>query len=587
MRLMPWIIVSLSAWLLACGQDEPDRTADPESSGNATVNPVSKARLDFHDETLARGLDFRHDASMTGKRWMPEHIGGGGALFDADGDGDLDALFINGGPLPGSESLKENALYVNGGRGHFKRLADIGDLSAGADFGVGCAVADIDLDGDLDVFVTNWGEDRLYLNDGKGRFERALKSGITTTLWGSSAAFGDLNGDGLPDLYVVNYVAYDLAKHDPCYQRDIEIYCGPQPFAGQPDTLYLNLGGGRFKDITAQAFPGGAPNGKGLGVAMGDVDQDGDLDIYVANDQTPNFLFLNDGKARFEEFGILANVAVSKDGVNEAGMGIALADYDNDLREDIVVTNFENQTNAVYHAEGDLFWMEVSWESGIGYQSRPYLGWGTGLIDFDHDGLKDLFFANGHVYDNAERVNPSSTWAQKNKLHLNLGDGRFAPDAELEAMSRPQVSRGAYFGDVDQDGDMDILVCNLNDAPRLLINQRAGAVGGHWALVDAVHQTARTPIPGARIVITAGRTSQVQCVQGGYSIFGHSDYRAHFGLGGHATIDRLEVRWPQGGTDRYEALPADRKLVVDPRGKLLVVDLVSNKVLETRQALGR
>ncbi|HGY91017.1 MAG TPA: CRTAC1 family protein [Planctomycetes bacterium] len=573
-----FLLIVLAA---SCGGSKQDSStstsAAPSTGGDFAPS------FDFADETIDRGIDFVNDTGATGKRWMPEQLGGGAAFFDCDGDGDQDLLLINCGPLPGSESPKDNVLYINDGTGFFRPSRNPGDITAGADYGVGAAVADVDLDGDLDVFLTNWGLDRLYLNDGKGTFTRADDSGITSHLWGASAAFGDLDGDGLPDLYVVNYVDYDIAKHSPCFQRDIEVYCGPQPFNGQPDFLFKNLGGGKFKDVTRKAFPGKPPAGKGLGCAMADYDHDGDLDIYVTNDQTPNLLFKNDGHGVFEEIGELSGVAVSRDGMNEAGMGVVFSDYDNDLLEDIVVTNFEDQTYSVFHNEGDDFWMEVSWETGIGYETRPRLGWGIGLLDFDHDGWKDLFFANGHIYDNARKINDASRWKQPNTLHRNLGNGKFAKAAKIAALAKAQASRAAAFADIDNDGDMDILVTNIDDRPQLLVNRRNETPGSHFALIATAHPKAGTPILGARIVITANGMSQSQTCQGTYSIFSSNDPRAHFGLASSPTIDTLDVHWIGGAVDHYESLPADHLIVLVPGKEARIVDLASGKVQTTKE----
>ena len=576
------LMLSLPAVILvSCGADS---SAPGDGAGQGGVDdrePTAQFRaLRFEDETTERGLDFVHQTGRSGKRYILESLGSGAALFDCDNDGDLDALLLSGGPVKGSPRPKENDLYINDGSGHFERVPGARGLSAGSDYGVGCAVADVDQDGDLDVFITNYGLDKLYLNDGRGHFQFATESGITSALWGASCAFGDLNGDGLPDLYVCNYVDFDAEKHKPCFQRDIEVHCGPKAFLGQADCVFINLGAGRFKDGSREAFEEPLL-GKGLGVAMADFDHDGDLDIYVANDQTPNFLFKNKGDATFEEIGYFAGVSVSKDGNYEAGMGVAFADYDNDGNEDIVVTNFESQVNSVYRNESADLFMDVAWETGIGYESRPFLGWGVGLIDFDSDGFKDLFFGNGHVYDNAQEVNDSTSFRQKNRLHINTGTGKFMPAKGMAVggLDHAAATRGLAFGDVDGDGDVDILVLNVDDDARLLINQGTGC---HAALVTTAHTVAKTPLLGARIQIRVGDQLQTQTVQGGYSFLTHNDTRVHFGLGSNPRIDSLQVTWVGGETQSYSDLPADRLIVLYPDGRAEIMDW-KTRALETTQ----
>ena len=531
------LILTLGPWLwVACG--------DEASNGNSSA-PTESVKEIFTEESVARGIRFVHSTGATGKRYMPEMLGSGGAFFDADGDGDLDLLLINGGQLPGERQPALNALFLNDGSGSFTATPDAGGMEGKRDYGVGCAVADIDDDGDLDVFVSNFGPDRLFVNDGKGKFsEESLRRGITGTSWGSSAAFGDVNGDGRVDLYVANYVKYALNDHTTCHQGPHEIYCGPQPFDGAPDALYLNQGRGRFRNVTAQQLKS-KPTGKGLGVAMVDFDHDGDLDIYVANDETPNNLWENDGQGGFTDIALIAGVALSHDAAPEAGMGVAFADFDNDTFEDIIVTNFEDQVNSVYRNTGDGLFDEISFEVGVGYDSRPLLGWGGGFIDVDRDGFKDVFYANGHIYDNAHLLNDNATWEQPNRLQLNQRNGTFgaSEDVICKALETKKVSRSAIFGDIDNDGDVDILVTAIDDIPEGLINN---ARTGNWLMVAARSESGAY-VPGARIVLKTETTTQSQTVQGGYSYLSHNDTRAHFGLGDNSVAKEVTVIWPGGG----------------------------------------
>ena len=554
----------------------------PGSSGNsgggASANPA--ATLEFKDERKERGIDFFFQAGRTGKRWMPEQLGGGGAFFDCDGDHDLDLLLVNGGPLPGSDDRAPNALFSNDGRGWFTKVAGAGGLGGGRDYGVGCAVADVDIDGDIDVFITNWGPNRLYLNDGKGRFTDATEgSGIVGAAWSASAVFGDIDGDQLPDLYVTNYLDYDITKHKPCYQRQYEVYCGPQPYAGVADRLYKNLGGGRFEDRTAKAF-NETTAGKGLACAMCDFDHDGDLDIYVANDQTPNFLWQNDGKGSFANIADLAGCASSKDAAMQAGMGVAFADLDNDLFEDIVVTNFEDQVNSVYRNTGDGFFEESSYQAGIGYESRPNLGWGVAAVDFDLDGWKDLMFSNGHIYDNADVLREGSKWAQRKCLHLNLTGGKFGTSVGTggPALAVERVGRGLLWADIDDDGDIDVLVSNIEDVPDLLVN---GRNGGNAVRVAPVHPKAKTPLYGARVEIDCGGKKQSQSCQGSSSYLASNDPRVHFGLGEAKAVDKLTVHWLGGSKTSFGPVPAGCEAIVSPGQPALLVDI------KTRAEKGR
>ncbi len=531
------LVLSALLWM-SCGDD----SASPDNG--SSVPEDSAPRELFTEESLARGIHFVHSTGATGQRFMPEMLGSGGALFDADGDRDLDLLLINGGHLPGAKGDALNALFLNNGSGIFDAVKGAGGLEGRRDYGVGCAVADIDNDGDLDVFVTNFGPDRLYINNGKGIFtEEGLRRGITGTSWGSSAAFGDVNGDGLLDLYVANYLKYNLRDHQECHQGRHPIYCGPQPFDGARDALFINQGKGRFRNETnSRVKP--LPEEKGLGVAMVDFDHDGDLDIYVANDETPNNLWENDGNGNFADIALIAGVALSHDAAPEAGMGVAFADYDNDTFEDIIVTNFEDQVNSVYRNTGDGLFDEVSFKVGVGYDSRPLLGWGVGFVDMDNDGFKDVFYANGHIYDNAHLLNDNATWEQPNRLQMNRRDGTFGPTSDVvcAALKTKKVSRAAIFGDIDNDGDIDVVVTSIDDSPELLINH---APHRNFLTVDVVSAKG-TYIPGARVLVKTKTKTQSQTVQGGYSYLAHNETRVHFGLGDEEEALSITVFWPGG-----------------------------------------
>ncbi|MEZ6196898.1 MAG: CRTAC1 family protein [Planctomycetota bacterium] len=549
-------ILVLAALLAAPGCGD---ATGPRPRSEAAVSP---GVLRLTDVSATCGVDFRHDAGMSGRRWAVEQLGAGGALFDADGDGDLDLLCLNGGPLPGSPAPKANVLFLNDGRGHFTRAAEIGDLADPEGYAVGCAVADVDADGDLDVLVTRFGEDALFLNEGPARFRRATDSGIEGGGWSASAAFGDLDGDGRPDLYVTRYLDWTLETHEACYRRELEIYCGPQQRAGLPDRVYRNLGGGRFRDVSAEWFASPC-DGKGLAVAMGDADGDGDLDVYVANDQTPNFLWINDGRGRLEDVAVIAGVAVSRDGVAEAGMGVVFEDLDGDGDEDLAVTNFEDQTNSLYANEGGGFFLEVSWEAGLGFTTRGDLGWGVVAPDLDLDGRRDLVFANGHVYDNAGAIRDDSRWEQENRIFLGREGLRFVePDPRPLPLALRRASRGLVTGDIDDDGDPDLVFFDLARAPQVIRNDTVGTT----LLVNAIDARTGTPVIGAEVRIGSGGRESSGRVQGARSFLGHSDLRVAFGLAGAPVVDWIEIRWPDGTRHRREAVPANSLVTVDTTG---------------------
>ncbi|MEE9393657.1 MAG: CRTAC1 family protein [Planctomycetota bacterium] len=579
------LILLALAWLQpACGDRESETSKVPGLRSDAALEisnaTVGTKPMSFADASKASGIDFRHDAGMSGRRFAPEQLGSGGALFDADGDGDLDLLCLNGGPLPGSAAPKLNVLFLNQGDGIFRRSDDLGDLEAGGDYGVGCAAADVDNDGDIDVFVSNFGLNHLFLNDGKGRFKRVQHSGLECDSWGASAAFGDLDGDGLVDLYLSNYLQFKLADHVDCYRGTTPIYCGPQRWEGAQDRVYRNLGGGVFRDMSDLAFAN-APAGKGLGVALSDFDLDGDLDIYVANDQTPNFLFRNDGNFNFEAIGDIAGVQVSRDGESEAGMGIAFEDYDNDLLPDIAVTNFEDQVNALYHNEGDELFEEVAWDVGLGYATRKDLGWGITMADFDLDGRKDLFVVNGHVYDNASKIREGSQWKQRNRLFCGLVSGQFKEfsGSKTGPLSRQQASRGLVCGDLDRDGDVDVIVLNVADVPQVLINRVEGR-----SLRVQVKSKEGAFCPGVRVQITTKFGSQVATSAAGSSFLTCSHGDLVFGLGSTKIVGEITVTWPGGHRRRFRDLGSARVIRVGPVGPLEILSEDGSLRLGTRDS---
>ncbi|MEE2657172.1 MAG: CRTAC1 family protein [Candidatus Latescibacterota bacterium] len=526
--------------------------------------PSVKAEPSFADVTFEAGIDFVHNNGADGEKYVIETVGPGAALVDVDGDGALDAYLIDGGPTSESDHPPTaNRMYRNVGGGSF---SDITQSSGTGDtgYGMGVCAADADNDGAVDLYVTNFGLNSFYLNqiEVPGVFrEAADEAGLADDGFSSSCAFSDVDSDGFADLFVANYHDFSYDNHKLCAEggSGLHLYCGPESFDGVHDRLFRNLGDGTFADETEAR---GLLNdeGKELGVVFGDIDRDGDADLYLANDKTLNFLFLNDGEGVFTEVGLLAGAAYNEDGDVEAGMGVDLADYDGDLLPDLLVTNFQWETNTLYRNLGDGTFVDESFNAGLGRSSIPYLSWGTRLVDFDNDGDRDAFVASGHLESDVEDYE-NTTFAQRNQLFLNTGEGRFEefiPDSR-SALDARQVSRGAAFGDYDDDGDVDILVANVADHPQLLRNDTTDQ--GHWLRVRLEGSRVNRSALGALVtVVTTGQRSVAE-VTSGASYLSQSDLRLHFGLGAATRVDSVQVHWPGGaGVLTRTGVPAGAEL---------------------------
>ena len=544
----------------------------------ATATPVfarPAAPAWFVDVAAEVGLDFRHDNFATPARHFPETAEGGGAFVDVDSDGLLDIYLVQGAPVvPETQRANQprNALFRQTANGRFEDVAGVMDVDD-AGVGMGCCAADIDNDGDLDLYVTNYGPNLLYRNDGE-RFA-AASADVAGAQWSAACAFGDYDRDGFVDLYVANYVVYD--PDDPVvgatpYVADVSEYKGmatgyPHPayYPAEPDFLYRNRGDGTFADVTAETGVY-QPGGKGLGVAFADHDADGWPDIYVANDNVRNYLFHNEGEGRFAEVAILAGASYGQTGRAEAGMGVDWGDYDNDGHQDLVVTNFQREPNTLLRNEGDGFFRDESYATGSGKVSLPLLGFGANFLDFDLDGRLDLFVANGHVLDNAEQIDQSTTYRQPDLLLHNRGPGQFgtttfvdvAPEAG-PGFHRNQVGRGSAIGDYDSDGDPDILVINIGDTPALLRNDSDTS---HWLQVRARGTTSNRDGIGARIEVLSDQGRQVREIRAGSSYQSQSELVAHFGLGQEPSVRELIIHWPSGQSDTLHNVTANRILTV-------------------------
>ena len=528
--------------------------------------PLAATEPIFADVTESAGITFLHTDGRSSVRLFNEFLGSGGGFFDYDGDGDLDIYLVNGAiqTEDGQDQTPHNVLYRNDGDNTFTDVTNEAGIGSTA-YGVGAAVGDYDNDGDIDVYVTNFGEDQLYRNNGDSTFtDVTTHARVGNSNWGTSCAFADVDNDGHLDLYVANYAAYTPENDIRCEERGVHVYCGPHAYPAVHDTFYKNNGDGTFTDISALFRPSDLIPQHGLGVTFGDYDADGDTDLYVANDQDPNFLFQNGGSGNFlpnfSEVALISGVCYNDMGKEEAGMGTDFGDYDNDGWLDLTVSNYQTETNTVYHNHDGTFFTDNTITSGIAEVTHGYLGWGIKFFDYDNDGYQDIFVANGHLMDNINLLEKHVTYPQKNLLFRNLGDGRFANVmSETDGLALEKVSRGAAIGDYDNDGDLDILVTNCNQRPDLLQN----AIGNrnNWIQIQVVGQKSNRSGIGAKIKVVTGTHVQYSEVQSGGSYLSFHDLRAHFGVGKSEQIDLLEIRWLNGHTDRGTHLPVNRRFI--------------------------
>ena len=518
----------------------------------------------FTDATAELGIQFRHTNGESGEKYFIEPLGSGVALFDYDNDGDLDLYLVNGSDLPGVPSPLPpiNRLYRNDGDifTDVTLEASVGDTG----YGLGCCVGDYNNDGFTDLYVTNYGANVLYHNNGDGTFTDVTESAaVGGNQLSSGCAFLDLDADGYLDLYVVNYVQFDLETNPGCTRQGVRTYCTPEALPGATDILYRNNTDGTFTDVTADAGISGA-NGKGLGIVCGDIDNDGDGDIFVANDTTPNFLYRNDSDTAIQmtEEALFAGVALSEEGRAYSGMGANLGDFDNDGYLDIVITNFQDQTNSLYHNAQSGFFNEVSFAKGIGERSLPYLAWGVDFVDFNNDGWLDLFIANGHLDDNVAEIDPIGTYAQPNQLFLSNRGLNFLESVDA-AIANQKVSRGTAFGDIDNDGDVDIVVSNLKDTPTVLRNDSDNT--SRWLTIKLVGTHCNRDAIGARVTVVSGNLTQIREVKSGSGYLSQNDLRLHFGLGDATRVDKLTVRWLCGKVQTLQGVETNQVLVISEK----------------------
>jgi hypothetical protein len=528
------------------------------------------------EELAHTGIDFRHENSPTRNKYLPETMGGGVALLDFDNDGDLDVFFTNGARLddpmpPGKHADKSDAkyfnrLYRNDGNWKFTDVTSKAGVSgAGTGYGMGVAVGDFDNDGFPDLYVTNFGGNILYRNRGDGTFEDVTaKAGVPASGWSTSAGFFDYNNDGKLDLFVCRYLDWTFENNIPCGERGpgARAYCHPDNFMGVTNLLYQNNGDGTFTDFSKQAEIAN-PNGKSLGVAFADYDGDGWTDIYVANDSVMCFLYHNQGNGTFEERALMTGAGYNEDGKPYAGMGVDFADYDNDGLPDIFVTNLSQETYALYRNVGKGLFQYVTNHSGIGHATRPYSGWSTKFVDYDNDGWKDIFIAQGHVLDTIERTAPNLRYLEP-PLLLRNERGNFTqvpPAAAGPAFSASKAGRGAAFGDLDNDGKVDIVMSNIGTSPTILRN--SGVNRYHWLSLRLQGKQANRDGIGSRVTVTlASGKQQYYEVQTAAGYLSASDRRLLIGLGADAIVPRIEIRWPGGRVQTLARVKGDRILLV-------------------------
>ena len=519
------------------------------------------------------GIDYVNVTGEKDKRFIVSSLGTGSALFDYDQDGDLDLYFVNGAPIVGVEMMEGpgSRLYRNQGGWIFEDATE-GAGVAHRGFGQGAAVSDFDNDGFPDLYVTGIGENVLYRNRGDGTFADVTESaGAGYRSWGTSAAFFDAEGDGDLDLYVANYADPDVKKlplpgsGPSCRWLGIPVFCGPTGLVGARDVYFRNDGGVRFVEASRESGLLDVGAAYGLGVVAGDYDGDGDADLCVANDSMPNLLYQNDGSGSFVENALFAGVAYNTDGRAQAGMGIDFGDLDGDGNLDVFVTTFSHDTNTAYKNLAHGVFADATAEMNLRMASWFYLGWATRFVDLDNDGDEDLFVANGHVYPEAHQAEPNTAYAQRKQIFWNQGGGKFDEGGfpEDDAMSEVSSSRGAAFGDMDEDGDTDVAVVNIDEAPSLLRND---APGRQWLGLRLIGTASNRDALGARVVLTSGPLRQMKEVHTSGSFLSSSDPRLLFGLGDRDDDAEIRIRWPSGHEERYGKLaPGKYHLIVESR----------------------
>jgi hypothetical protein len=539
-----------------------------------SCSPISRASSDFNvrfiDITEASGVRFKH-LTAPEKKYIVESMSGGVASFDYDNDGWLDIYLTNSLTVDTAADPKSSrsSLYRNQRDGTFSDVTERSGLGYPG-WAMGVATGDFDGDGWVDVYVACLGPNHLYRNNGNGTFSDVTqKAAVDDARWSTGAAFGDYDNDGDLDMFVTNYVDFrikdlpEFGKGKFCQYRGIPVQCGPRGLPGAGDSLFRNNGDGTFTDVSKSAGVSDPDGRFGMSALWSDLDSDGWMDLYVANDSGPNFLYKNNRDGTFKETGLLAGCAVGEDGNEQGSMGLAIGDYNHDGLLDIFVTNFSDEYNTLYRQEKGLSFMDVSFASKLAQASFPFVGWATDFLDYDNDGWIDLLVVNGHVYPQVDKVGVGTTYAQRILLFHNDRNGVFSEVASTSGdvlMSR-RVSRGAAFGDIDNDGDIDVVINNLDGAATVLKND--GGNKNNWLSIKTIGSRKNRDALGAQVKVTAEELVQVKEVYSGGSYISQNDTRLHFGLGNKTRVDSIEVRWPAGKVEVIRDVPANGFVVIE------------------------
>ena len=532
---------------------------------------AAKAGVKFTDVTDAAGIGFQHFAGATGKRYMPETMGAGCAFLDYDADGNLDILLANGTHLTLADGTYTPRLYRNVGNGKFVDVTEAASLNVPM-YGMGIAIADYDNDADPDIYFTNVGENRLFRNNGDQTFTDVTEAtNVGDRSWSTSAAFFDADNDGWLDLFVCNYVEWTPETDIPCVVNIAgetpppRTYCTPNVYNGQSCRFYRNEGDGIFTDRTAEAGLHN-PIGKSLGVTLLDYNRDGWLDLAVANDTEPNFLYRNNGDGTFTDEAIVMGIAFSETGKARGSMGIDAADVYNNGGTAIAIGNFSNEKTAFFYAKSDdLYFSDVADSVNIGNTSFRSLTFGLLFFDCDLDGALDLFCVNGHIEPEVSRYQPHAPYAQMPSLFRNRGDGTFQDIAQQVGLTRTGVGRGCAYGDYDNDGDLDLLVSNngvIEDYSKIWLLRNDSTPSYNYLRVKAIGTGSNRDGIGAKVRVKSDDRCQQQMVRTGSSYCSQSERVLTFGLKKDETVAQLEILWPSGEIDRYVALKANQLIVV-------------------------
>ena len=549
---------------LAFGQEGHPIPAPPRP-GAPAVECAGRTIPQLEDVTSETGITFQHTSDPE-KKIVIDSMSGGVILFDYDRDGWLDIYFTNAPTV--AMSLKgqkaKGALYHNNHDGTFTDVTDKAGIGTPC-FAMGGAVGDYDNDGWPDLYVTCYGGNVLYHNNGDGTFSDVTKkAGVADGRWSTGAAFGDYDGDGFVDLMVVNYVDLRLnalpefGGAPNCKFRGLDVQCGPRGLQGSGDSLFHNKGDGTFADVSKAAGVNDPSGYYGMQVVWADFNNTGRPDAFVTNDSTPKFLYKNEGSGKFSEIGLESGTAVNEDGAEQASMGLAVGDYNHAGRPSLYITNFSDEYSLLFRNDGDWNFTDVSYKAGVAVPSLPYVKWGAAFVDLDNDGWLDVIAVSGHVYPQVDTLPSGARYREPKILQMNQKDGTFC-DASTQAgaaLREPQVSRGLAVGDLFNDGNMDVVINNLDGAPAVLKNH--GVAGRHWVSFELAGTKSNRLAIGARLKLVAGGITQTEEIHSGGSYLSQNDLRVHFGLNQATKIDSLEIRWPSGRVETLKDLEADK-----------------------------